>query len=59
MILRLAPTYFTFEEQIKTMIKQYLNRGRIETMISIQENTETQDRFEANLDRATEYIHVL
>jgi uncharacterized protein (TIGR00255 family) len=59
MILRLAPTYFAFEDQIKKMIKQYLQRGRIETMISIQENIESQDRFEANLDRATEYIKVL
>jgi len=59
MILRLAPTYFGFEDQIKKMIKQYLQRGRIETMISIQENIEAQDRFEANLDRATEYIKVL
>ena len=59
MILRMAPTYFTFEDQIKKRIKQYLHRGRIETMISIHENIESQDRFEADLDRATEYIHVL
>jgi len=59
LVLRLAPTYFVFEDQIKTMIKKYLHRGRIETMISIQENIESQDRFEANIDRATEYIHVL
>jgi uncharacterized protein (TIGR00255 family) len=59
MILRLAPTYFVFEDQIKQMIKQYIKRGRIETMISIQENIESQDRFEANLDRATEYLKVL
>jgi len=58
-ILRLAPTYFTFEDQIKKMIKKCLHRGRIETMISIHENMESQDRFEANLDRATEYIQVL
>jgi uncharacterized protein (TIGR00255 family) len=59
LVLRLAPTYFIFEDKIKAMIKKSLNRGRIETMISIHENTETQDRFEADLDRATEYIHVL
>jgi len=59
LILRMAPTYCIFEDQIKKMIKNNLHRGRIETMISIQENIESQDRFEANLDRATEYIKVL
>jgi uncharacterized protein (TIGR00255 family) len=59
LILRMPPTYYIFEDQIKKMIKQYLHRGRIETMISIHENIESLDRFEANLDRATEYISVL
>jgi uncharacterized protein (TIGR00255 family) len=59
LILRMPPTYYIFEDQIKKTIKNNLNRGRIETMISIQENIESQDRFEANLERATEYIHVL
>jgi uncharacterized protein (TIGR00255 family) len=59
MILRLAPTYYSFEDQIKKSIKNRLNRGRIETMISIQENIDEQDKFEANLERASEYVHVL
>jgi len=59
MILRMPSTYYTFEDQIKKSIQKKLNRGRIETMISIQESIEDQDRFEANLDRAKEYMHVL
>ncbi|MBF0449544.1 MAG: YicC family protein [Candidatus Magnetomorum sp.] len=59
MILRLAPTYYIFEDQIKKSIQQCLSRGRVETMISIQENVEDQDKFEANIDRATEYVRVL
>lgn len=59
MILRMAPTYYKFEDQVKKKIQQLLNRGRIETMISIQENLEDQDQFEVNLDRATAYISVL
>ena len=59
MILRLAPTYYKFEDKIKKIIQQKINRGRIETLITIQENLEDQDQFEVNFDRATAYVNVL
>jgi len=59
MILRLSSAYYVFEDQIKKNIQSRLSRGRIETMISIQENVDEQDKFEANLERATQYMHIL
>ncbi len=59
MTLRLPPGYQALEEQVKTLVKDRLERGRLEVKVRIQDDAQAEQRFEVDTQRALSFYEAL
>ena len=58
-VLRLPPLYNVLEDRIKSLVTEYVNRGRVDVRMQMIDTTETAAAFEVNVPKATAYHRAL
>jgi uncharacterized protein (TIGR00255 family) len=57
--MRLPKSMFMYEEEIKSVIRQYISRGRINVTISMKDNNGQNNAFQINIEMAKHYLGLL
>ncbi|MEK4341449.1 MULTISPECIES: YicC/YloC family endoribonuclease [Brevibacillus] len=58
-IVRLPKAYGVLEDPVRKLVAEYVRRGRVEVMISIDEAASSEAEFQVNWDAAEKYVRAL
>ena len=57
--LRIPKSLFMYEEEIKSVVRQYVSRGRVNIIITLKETNGQAGAFQLNVEMAQHYMSLL